>query len=117
MSRIPDTLTRKDLVRRVAKHTKMPQHLCKPWVDAVLACFGNMFMEADPELRIELRNHGVYTVKRTSARLKARNPRTGESVRVPSRRKVHFKPSKHIKRFLDQPLDAPEQEDPPQYTA
>lgn len=61
-------------------------------------------MEADPDVRIELRDFGVFEVKKTRAKPKARNPKTNETVFIPSRRKTHFKPSKRIKAVLQQPL-------------
>ena len=61
-------------------------------------------MEADPELRIELRDFGVFEVKKTKAKPKARNPKTNETVFIPSRRKTHFKPSKRLKEELQRPL-------------
>ena len=42
------------------------------------------------EGRIELRNFGVFEVKKRKAR-QARNPRTGETVMVPERCVVRFK--------------------------
>lgn len=65
---------------------------------------GQLMMEADPEVRIELRDFGVFEVKKTRAKPKARNPKTNETVFIPSRRKTHFKPSKRIKAVLQQPL-------------
>ena len=65
---------------------------------------GQLMMEADPEVRIELRDFGVFEVKKTRAKPKARNPKTNETVFIPSRRKTHFKPSKRIKTVLQQPL-------------
>jgi nucleoid DNA-binding protein len=44
---------------------------------------------------IELRNFGVFEVKRRAAR-KARNPRTGEKVFVPEKFVVTFKPGKEM---------------------
>lgn len=61
-------------------------------------------IEADPERRIELRDFGVFEVKKTKAKPKARNPRTNETVFIPSRRKTHFKPGKRIKEVLQTPL-------------
>ena len=61
-------------------------------------------MSADPELRIEIRDFGVFEVKLTKSKPKARNPRSGEIVFVPSRRKTHFKPSKLLRSFLTKPL-------------
>lgn len=45
--------------------------------------------------RIELRNFGVFEVKKRKAR-KARNPRTGEKVSVPEKFVVTFKPGKEM---------------------
>src|SRR5262245_60361394 len=47
------------------------------------------------EERIELRNFGVFEVKRRKAR-KARNPRTGERVNVEPKYVVTFKPGKEM---------------------
>jgi nucleoid DNA-binding protein len=47
------------------------------------------------EGRIELRNFGVFEVKKRAAR-KARNPRTGQRVDVPEKYVVTFKPGKEM---------------------
>src|SRR5688572_14426138 len=47
------------------------------------------------ERRIELRNFGVFEVKKRAAR-KARNPRTGERVDVGEKYVVTFKPGKEM---------------------
>ena len=104
MSERTRTLTRQDLLRRVAVRAKHPQYECRVFVDAVIDALGDMILEADPELRIEIRGFGVFTVKRTLAKPKARNPKTNETVMVPSRRKIHFKPGLKIRRKLEQPL-------------
>ncbi len=45
--------------------------------------------------RIELRNFGVFEVKKRASR-KARNPRTGDKVFVPEKYVVTFKPGKEM---------------------
>jgi len=47
------------------------------------------------EGRIELRNFGVFEVKKRKPR-KARNPRTGEKVKVPARLVVTFKAGREM---------------------
>ncbi len=47
--------------------------------------------------RIELRNFGVFEVKKRAART-GRNPRTGESVKVPEKYVVTFKPGKEMEK-------------------
>ena len=81
-----------------------PIYKCEPWVASVIGAIGELMMNADPEVRIELRDFGVFEVKKTRAKPKARNPKTNETVFIPSRRKTHFKPSKKLKAVLQQPL-------------
>lgn len=104
MSKKPTTLTKKDVARRVSELMNEPIYKCEPWVGAVINSIGQLMMEADPDVRIELRDFGVFEVKKTRAKPKARNPKTNETVFIPSRRKTHFKPSKRIKAVLQQPL-------------
>jgi nucleoid DNA-binding protein len=47
------------------------------------------------EGRIELRNFGVFEIRRHAPR-KARNPRTGEKVDIPAKNVVTFKPGKEM---------------------
>ena len=60
--------------------------------------------EADPEVRIEIRDFGVFEVKTTKPKPKARNPKTNEIIYVAARRKTHFKPGKLLKEALKRPL-------------
>ncbi|GIV59299.1 integration host factor subunit beta [Rhodocaloribacter litoris] len=104
MSEKPVTLTKKDVARRVAELMNEPIYKSEPWVSAVVTALGELMIEADPEVRIELRDFGVFEVKKTKAKPKARNPKTNETVFIPSRRKTHFKPSKRLKEVLQKPL-------------
>lgn len=105
MSDRTETLTKEDVTRRVAEKMDRPLYKTKPWVRAVLRAVGDLLIEADPERRIELRNFGVFEVKKTKAKPTARNPKTNETVFVPSRRKTHFKPGKRIREVLKTPLE------------
>jgi len=53
------------------------------------------------EGRIELRNFGVFAVRKRKPR-KARNPRTGEKVKVPARMVVTFKPGREMEERVRQ---------------
>ena len=53
------------------------------------------------EGRIELRNFGVFEVKKRKPR-KARNPRTGEKVDVPAKLVVTFKPGREMEERVGQ---------------
>ncbi len=99
------TLTKKDVARRVSDTVGEPLYKCEPWVQATIEAIRDMMAEADPEVRIELREFGVFEVKKTKAKPKARNPKTNETVFIPSRRKTHFKPGKRLREELQQPLE------------
>jgi len=64
----------------------------RPIVDAIIATLVE-------EGRIELRNFGVFEVKRRAPR-KARNPRTGAKVFVPAKNVVTFKPGKEMEELV-----------------
>ena len=99
------TFTKKDIAHRVALSRKATSIDALRLVDDVLAALRTIMMEADPELRIEIRDFGVFEVKLTKSKPKARNPRTGEIVFVPPRKKTHFKPSKLLNAFLSKPVN------------
>lgn len=105
------TYTKRDIVRRVAEKMDEPMVQSEPWVEAVLVAMRETMMDADPTCRIEIRDFGVFEVKKTKAKPKARNPKTNEVIYVPAHRKTHFKPSKLLKEFLKQPLEEEELEE------
>ena len=94
------TYTRDDIVRRTAEKVNMNRYEMKVCVDSVLETLTEMLMENRKNYRIELRNFGVFEVKPTKAKPRARNPRTNVEVYVPPRRKIHFKAGKVIRTVL-----------------
>ena len=80
-------MTKNDMVIRIAKATKCRQADIKRAVQMTLDGIIDVLAN---EGRIELRNFGVFTVKRRKAR-RARNPRTGEQIMVPEKNVVTFK--------------------------
>ena len=98
------TYTKRDIVRKVAIKMDVPIIQAEPWVDAAIEALRETMLEADPTCRIELRDFGVFEVKETKAKPRARNPKTNEEIFVPAHRKTHFKPSKLLKEFLRQPI-------------
>ncbi len=81
-------MTKKELASKIAKQSEITQLLT---LEAVQMVFDGITATLLDEGRIELRNFGVFEVKKRRAR-KARNPRTGERVSVPARLVVAFKP-------------------------
>ena len=81
-------MTRKEIVRSISEDLGLTQLKTKEIVERVFDTILKTLLE---EGRVELRNFGVFEVKRRGPR-KARNPRTGEKVFIPERSVVAFKP-------------------------
>lgn len=94
------TLTRKDIERKMDEKLLGKRVTRKLIVDSLFDSMRELIMTADPVVRIEIRDFGVFEVKKTKPKPKARNLKTGEFVYVPGRRKMHFKPGKILKNFL-----------------
>ena len=98
------TITKKDLSRRTAKIVGMKIFRTEKIVDAVFQAIRELMLEANPEVRIEIRNFGVLEVKSAKAKPSARNPKTNEVIYVPAHRKTRFTPGKLLKETLRRPL-------------
>lgn len=85
-------MTKKDIVKHISNHLGLSQVKTK---QVVQMTFDAVIDALQEEGRIELRNFGVFEVKRRAAR-KARNPRTGKEVEVPAKNIVTFKPGKEM---------------------
>ena len=94
--------TREDIIRRASDKLNLTHDEMKIILDTTLDTMAEMLTEEHSHLRIELRNFGIFEVKPTRAKPRARNPKTNEEVYVPPRRKIHFKPGKIIRQELQQ---------------
>jgi len=99
------TYTKKDVSKRTATKLGATDNMTAKFVDVFFNTMRDMLCEDNELTRIEIRNFGVFTVKPTMAKPKARNPRTNEVVYVPAHRKTHFKPGKIIKQVLSKSLE------------
>jgi integration host factor subunit beta len=82
--------TKRDMAERIAERCGVTGVEAKAMIQHTLDEMMRLLMENG---RLELRNFGVFQVVESAPR-KARNPRTGETVMVPSRRVVKFKMGK-----------------------
>jgi len=94
------TYTKMDIVRIVSEKLDMSEDRSKAMVEAVIETMTEMLTEERSRTRIELRNFGVFEIKPTKAKPRARNPRANIEVYVPPRRKVHFKAGKILRDVL-----------------
>jgi len=85
-------VTKKEIVRTISEEIGLTQLKTKEIVQKTFDAIVATLVE---DGRIELRNFGVFEVKRRAPR-KARNPRTGEKVDVAEKFVVTFKPGKEM---------------------
>jgi nucleoid DNA-binding protein len=85
-------MTKRDMAKAIADETGLTQAQAKLLVQRVLDGITEVLLN---EGRLELRNFGVFEVKERRRR-RARNPRTGEAVDVPTKRVVTFKPGRKM---------------------
>jgi nucleoid DNA-binding protein len=85
-------VTKKEIVKTISDEIGLTQLKTKEIVQKTFDAIVETLVE---ERRIELRNFGVFEVKKRAAR-KARNPRTGTKVYVPEKFVVTFKPGKEM---------------------
>ena len=86
-------MTKKDIVLRITDLTGIKQVDVKKIVQKTFDVVIESLTRAE---KVELRNFGVFKIKERKARF-GRNPRTGESVPVPPRKVVVFKPGLEMK--------------------
>ena len=89
-------MIKREIVRYVAEKLNLTQLKTKNIVQNVFDCLVDKLVT---EGRVELRNFGVFEVRKRAAR-KARNPRTGEEVRVKEKHVVVFKSGKALEDAL-----------------
>ena len=85
-------MTKKEIVKAISEELGLTQLKTK---EIVQKTFDAIVETLVTDRRIELRNFGVFEVKKRAAR-KARNPRTGGQVEVPAKFVVTFKPGKEM---------------------
>ena len=90
------TVTKKELVDRIADQTKQKRVLVKKIVQSFL---DEIIEELGQGHRLEFRDFGVFETKQRAARM-AQNPKTLQRVHVPPKRTVKFKVGRLMKEKL-----------------
>ena len=112
------TRTKNDLVKEVANRTGLDIVTVK---ENVQSMFDAMCSGLRDDGNIEIRNFGIFKVKSIPPRA-ARNPKTGETIQVPAKKLVHFKPGQLMKQRINEvespaPVTVTQQQPPePEHT-
>ncbi|MCK9614884.1 MAG: integration host factor subunit beta [Candidatus Omnitrophica bacterium] len=89
-------MRKRDIVLKISQNTGIKQVVVR---DIVQHTFDTIFEALKNGERIELRNFGVFQVKKRKKRI-GRNPKTGEVIPVPERHTVVFKPGLEMKQLI-----------------
>lgn len=85
-------MTKKEIVKAISQDVGLPKSKTR---EVVQKTFDAIIDALVSEGRIELRNFGIFEVKKRASR-PGRNPRTGAEIIVPERFVVSFKPGKEM---------------------
>lgn len=88
--------TKREIVKSIAERAALTQAQTSEVIELLLEAIRDTVVE---ERRVELRNFGVFELKVRRAR-KARNPVTGETLSVPERQAVVFRPGRAFEEQL-----------------
>jgi len=94
------TVTKKELIDRIAERTQAKRVTVKCIVQAFLDEITN---ELCQDNRLEFRDFGVFETRIRAARM-AQNPKTLEQVEVPAKRTVKFKMGRLMRENLSAPV-------------
>tara|TARA_B100000029_G_C17381217_1_gene889790 strand:- start:146 stop:460 length:315 start_codon:yes stop_codon:yes gene_type:complete len=94
------TYTKNDIINSISNDNNISYSESAVMVNMVIDSITNSLKNSLPNCRLEIRNFGIFEVNLAKPRLKARNPKTQEIVKVPSRRRIKFKPGKILSEHL-----------------
>jgi nucleoid DNA-binding protein len=97
-------MTKKEMARAIAQEMGIHQGQAREIVQRV---FDGITETLVQEGRIELRNFGVFQVRKRKPRT-ARNPHTGEKVKVPGKLVVTFKPGRAMEQRVGRLKNVPD---------
>ncbi|MET0752426.1 MAG: integration host factor subunit beta [Pyrinomonadaceae bacterium] len=90
-------MTKADLVEKVANEAEMTKKDAEQLVEII---FDSIISTLNKGEKIELRGFGSFRVRQRNAR-QGRNPKTGDSVKIPAKRVAYFKPGKELKEIIN----------------
>ncbi len=91
-------MTRSDLITKLsAVHPNLPQQDIDLAVRLILDTMSRTLANGD---RIEIRGFGSFGLNHRPPRI-GRNPKTGQTVKIPAKYAPHFKPGKELRERVD----------------
>ncbi|MEM9822400.1 MAG: HU family DNA-binding protein [Bacteroidota bacterium] len=86
-----------ELINKLAEDANLTKVQATEAVNCVINCIGNTLKDGE---KVSLVGFGTFTMSTRDERM-GRNPRTGESITIPKRNVVKFKPGKDLNASLN----------------
>ncbi|PIR33404.1 MAG: integration host factor subunit beta [Alphaproteobacteria bacterium CG11_big_fil_rev_8_21_14_0_20_44_7] len=91
-------MTKSELIKNLSvKFPSLREKEIEDIVNLILKEISDTLVAGD---RVELRGFGAFSIRKREARV-ARNPRTGEKVKVAARKSIYYRPGKELKETLN----------------
>ncbi|MBN1940092.1 MAG: integration host factor subunit beta [Candidatus Aminicenantes bacterium] len=87
-----------DLINKISKDLNIPKQEAESGVNTFFDAIKDALLAGE---EIEVRGFGSFRFRNRPPRA-GRNPRTGDPVKVPSKKVLYFKPSKLLKELINQ---------------
>ena len=88
-------MNKAQLIATVSEKTETKKQ-AQDMVEFILDSIKKTLKKRDP---VAISGFGTFKVKQTKERM-GRNPKTGEAIQIPAKKKVAFRPSKELKEFI-----------------
>jgi DNA-binding protein HU-beta len=92
-------MTKNELIRELAEEFELPRKRVGELVESILEKMTSVLKSGD---KVQLTPFGQFRIRDRAARM-ARNPQTGEPVKVPAKRVLKFVPGKTLKEAVGAP--------------
>jgi integration host factor alpha subunit len=92
------SITKADIAERVARATGVTRRDALTSVETLLESIKKALEKGD---KVSIVGFGTFKTKLKNSR-KGRNPRTGDSIRIPDKRVAFFKPGKELRDVVNQ---------------
>jgi len=91
-------MTKYELAEKLSKKAKMTAKKSREVIDVMFASIRESISRGE---KVEVRGFGTFGLRNHKA-MNARNPRTGETARVPAKKHPKFKPSKLLNAIINE---------------
>ncbi|BDU67475.1 MAG: transcriptional regulator [Candidatus Tyloplasma litorale] len=93
-------MNKQEIIDEIAKSYDLTKIQAKAIFEQIFDDIVNAVMSNKTDNKIQIPGFGIFEMKKRKAR-EARNPRTGEKVKVPAKKVFKFKPSETLKNKIN----------------